>query len=128
MSLLSLFGIAKKKPAPLTPAQEHMQFIDDTCKFFDLPWDGRKRLSEATATSIQDIKDIRAHSERAYWDNMSYHTCGVPRYSGNLFWQQRIQHTALVMSKLNYTPEEIAAQKNAIRSKHAGTHFPPPRV
>lgn len=126
MSLLSLFGIAKKKPAPLTPAQEHLQFIDNTCKFFDLPWDGRKRLSEASPVEIEDIKDIRQHSERAYQDNMKYMS-GVPLPSCNLFWQHRIEHTALVMAKLGYREEDIAAHKKYIRAKHAGTHFPPPR-
>ncbi len=114
MSLLSLFGIAKTKPTPLTPAQQHLQFIDNTCHFFDLPWDGRKRLTEATANDIQDIKDIRAYSERSE---------GPSR----CFWQQRVEHTALVMTKLHYSCEEIGAHKKAIRNKHAGTHFPPPR-
>lgn len=126
MSLLSFFRFSSAKPAPLTAAQLHLQFIDDTCKFFDLPWDGRKRLSEATQTEISDIKDIRAHSERAYWDSMSY-LSGVPMYGCNHYWSHRVEHTALVMSKLHYSAEEIAEHKKMIRSKHAGTHFPPPR-
>ncbi len=126
MSLLSLFGLAKKKPEPLTPEQKHQQFVDNTCKFFDLPWDGRKRLLEASIVEIQDIKDIRKYSERAYQDNMKYMS-GLPMICLNRFWQHRIEHTALVMAKLGYSEESIAAHKEHIRTKHAGTHFPSPR-
>lgn len=127
MGLLSIFGLAKKKAVtPPTFEQLHMQFIEDTCTYYDLPWDGFKRLLGASDAAIEDIKNIRALSEREH-ENRRPRMNGVPLYGADLFWQHRIGHTAMVMNKLDYTPEETKAHTDAIRKKHTGTHFPPTR-
>ena len=118
--LQKIFG---PKATPLTPEQVHSNFITDTVRFFDLPWDGRQRLEQASAQAIIDIKDIREHSERDYEDSMPYYH-GVPMRVAHLFWQNRVKHTALVMEKLGYSEDDVATRKTALMLKHR-THFHP---
>lgn len=124
MSFLSELWGRKKEPQ-LTAEQEHALRIANAVKFFDLPWDGAKKMQAAQQGVVSDILEIQAYSIRDQADRRDY--CSGLSTLSRTYWQQRIEHTKMVMAKLGYADQEIEQHSRYLITKHA-RHFHPNRV
>jgi hypothetical protein len=105
----------KRKTDPVVERAECLaKWANDIRVHFELPWDGRKRLQNASDDTREEIADLYAHSVE---------TTSYPHFP-DTYWGHRLPLTAIVMEKLGYTPAEITAYKNELFCRHRG-HFHP---
>ncbi|MBI2234252.1 MAG: hypothetical protein HYU57_04540 [Micavibrio aeruginosavorus] len=124
MSFLSRLWSGKQAPE-LTEDQKRELRIAAAVKFFDLPWDGAKRMQASPLSTVSDILEIQEYSTRDQADRQHY-CAGLPIPS-RTYWQHRIDHTKMVMAKLGYADQEIEQHARYLTTKHA-SHFHPNRV
>ncbi|QQG35509.1 MAG: hypothetical protein HYS17_08195 [Micavibrio aeruginosavorus] len=121
--LARLWALNAKEPATsLTVEEELEQFANDISAFFDLPWDGVKRVQAATADTKENLKTLQDYSKRQDEEHTTY--CrGLP-IPPLYYWSYRVEHTATAMQLLGYGEDVIKTHKAQIILAHA-QHFHP---